>query len=211
MKIKPRAGVAILAMLGILCSSTVATSWAGRLDDRLTELEKHVGTPGELAEKREWRFKAFIGEVMPQLIKIEGEFHIEEQLREVQPEVKVEDVMAFAYEIARQRLLVANRGYVELGYWSKDPELMYGEVSSLAHWFCFILSLVHLKPDDYRREMTQIRPTLSEGTYHRLIVALSLRTPLFEIPAQVLKSQPLPAVEKFLNLQAISMLEEEPR
>ena len=200
MRIRPRFFVVTFLIVSVVCSSTVITSYARELVDRWEQLKEDVGTAEALVET-DPKLSHFIGQVMPHLINIDKEFQIEEQLREVQPEVEVEDVMAFAYQIATVKT------DIPLGYWSEDPQLMYEEVSSLAHWFCLILSLAHLKPDDYRREMTRIRPTLSEGAYHTLIVALSLRTPLFEIPAQVLKSQPLPAVEKFVNLQAISMLE----
>jgi len=193
MKIKPRFFVVTFTMLAVLCS-TVGTSWAGGLEERLEQLKEYVGTPEEL-QKKDPRFSTFIGKVLPNLIVINNEYGIEKKL---QPEEKIEDAMAFVYQTTAERL------DVPLGFWS---EQMWTQMPVMADALCFILRVIRFpKREDYKETIRMVRPTLLNGAYNRLVVRLSLKDPLFEIPTEDLISKPLPSVDAFINLDAVKML-----
>lgn len=193
MKIKSRFFAVTILIVTVVCTSTVATSWAGGLQERLKQLRESVGSMEN--PPHEAQFTIFINEVMPRLIAISAAYRIEERL---QPGEAVEDVMAFAYEIAAKRL------NVPLGYWSKEMET---EVPVVADVWCLMLRVIRLpKREDYKETIKMVRPTLVNGTYNRLVVRLSLKNPLFEIPTEDLISKPLPSVDAFINLDAVKML-----
>lgn len=69
MKMKPRFFAVTFLIVTVVSTGTAVTSWAGGLDKQVKQLEEYIGTLGDLAERDEWRFSAFIGEVIPQQIK----------------------------------------------------------------------------------------------------------------------------------------------
>lgn len=203
MKIKPTFFVLTFLIIIVIVGHSTLSWGRTRLEQKHLELIEFVGTPEALAEQKEWKFRAFIREVMPELIAIDKQFGIEKQLK---GEERIEDVMAFAYEIARERLYVANKAYVKSGYWSEDPELMRKEVGFLARILCFARWVFMLKPEKYNTQMANTRPILYDGAYARLIVSLSLKDLLFTASEETIKVEGVPSVENLVTLNTIQML-----
>jgi len=207
MKIKPISFVVPFLIATVVCSGTVVTSMAKtRLERKHSELIGFLGPPEELVKRGEWRFNAFIGEVMPQLIQMDKNLEIEQRLDQG---VKIEDVMIFAYEIARKRLASTTGVEIPLGFWSRPPIISSETMVEEVDLFLKILCYLHLpKPDEYNRKMKVARPVLVEGAYNRLILELSLRRPLFTTSTETLKTYGAPPIDVFINFRAIEMLKE---
>ena len=194
MKTKLRLLVLPSLIVIIIISRSSVVSGQRRLEQKLTELRQFIGTAEQL-KKEDPRLSNFVGDVMPKLIGIDKEFYIEERLG---PLEKIEDVMAFTYEVT------AKRNHVEIGSWGKQ---MYEEIPLMLDLWCYFLDIIRWrKSENYQQTITTMRPILIDGAYHRLIITLSLRNPLLEIPADTLRKQPF-SIDQFLNPKAPKMFQ----
>lgn len=194
MNIKPKVFIVPFLMTIVIASGSTVVWGQRRLEQKLIELEKFVGTAEQLQEK-DPRLSNFVGNVMRRLINIDKEFFIEERLG---PLEKIEDVMAFTYEVT------AKRNHVEIGSWSRQ---MDEEIPLMLDLWCYFLDAIHWrKSENYQQTVTTIRPILIDGAYHRLIMTLSLRNALLETPADILRKQPF-SIDQFLNPKAPKMFQ----